>query len=298
MSFKLIDGKQIAADIRAELRREVDALKLQGITPGLATLLVGDNAASEIYVRNKHKACQDAGMISFNHVMPKESTQSDVLKKVEEFNEDPKVHGILVQLPMPPQVDPDEVLKLMRPEKDADGFHPFNLGRLFAAKDFKEITGSKRPLPVPCTPLGVMEMLERCGVQLAGKNAVVVGRSMIVGKPMAALLLSKHATVTIVHSQTRNLPEICAQADVLVAAIGKPKFITANMVKSGAVVMDVGINRLPDGKICGDVDFEAVKEKTSWITPVPGGVGPMTIAMLLKNTLLLAKGAAHVPAGR
>ncbi len=290
MSFQLIDGKQMAADIRAELRREVDELKKTGIAPGLATLLVGDNAASEIYVRNKHKACQDAGIMSFNHVMPKESTQKDVVKKVEELNNDPKVHGILVQLPMPPHIDPDEILGVMRPEKDADGFHPYNLGRLFAAKDFKEIAGAKRPLPVPCTPLGVMVMLERCGISLAGKNAVVAGRSMIVGKPMAALLLSKHATVTIVHSQTKNFPEMCRQADVLVAAIGRPKMITADMVKDGAVVMDVGINRLPDGKICGDVDFDAVKERVSWITPVPGGVGPMTIAMLLKNTLLLAKG--------
>lgn len=292
MSFQIIDGKGIADQIRGEIRAEVEALKKTGLAPGLATLLVGENPASQIYVRNKHKACEEAGIASFNHVMSKDATQADVLKKVAELNSDPKVHGILVQLPLPPQVDPDAVLSLMRPEKDADGFHPYNLGRLFAAKDFKEISESKKPLPVPCTPLGCMVLLDRCGILLAGKNAVVIGRSMIVGKPMAALLLSKHATVTIVHSQTKNLVEWCRNADVLVAAIGKPRMVTRDMVKKDAVVIDVGINRLPDGKICGDVDFEGAKDQTSWITPVPKGVGPMTIVMLLKNTVLLAK-AAH-----
>ncbi len=291
MSFNLIDGKKISADIREGLAKEVQELKKNGIAPGLATLLVGDNPASEIYVRNKHKACQDAGIVSFNHVMLKGSSQTDVLRKVDEFNNDPKVHAILVQLPMPPQINPDAVLSLMSPEKDADGFHPYNLGRLLAVKDFEEIENSKIPLPVPCTPLGIMAMFEKCGISLAGKNAVVVGRSIIVGKPMAALLLSKNATVTIVHSQTKNLVEHCRRADILVAAIGKAKMITANMVQNGSTVIDVGINRDAGGKMCGDVDFDGVKDQTSWITPVPGGVGPMTITMLLKNTVLLAKGS-------
>jgi methylenetetrahydrofolate dehydrogenase (NADP+)/methenyltetrahydrofolate cyclohydrolase len=286
---KIIDGKSIAAEIREEVKKEVLNLKAGGIVPGLATLLVGENPASQIYLRGKHKACAEAGIASFNHVMPKDSDTSSVLKKVNELNSDPGVHGILVQLPLPPQVNTDQVLAALDPGKDADGFHFQNLGRLVAAKDMREITAGKNPIPIPCTPQGVIALIERTGVPIRGKNALVAGRSMIVGKPTAILLLANHATVTLAHSQTKNLVEYCLRADILIAAIGKPGMITSDMVKKGAVVIDVGINRNPDGTISGDVDFESTKAKAGWITPVPGGVGPMTIAMLLKNTVLLAR---------
>ncbi len=294
MSAKIIDGKQIAAQIRQELAAEVSELKTKGISPGLATLLVGEDSASQVYVRSKHKACQDTGIVSFNHTLPQNTDTAQVLAKVHALNDDPAVHGILVQLPLPPQVDSKAVLTAIRPSKDVDGFHPQNLGALFSAKDISELENGPDPVPVPCTPRGVIALIKSTGLSMSGKNAVVLGRSVIVGKPAAVLLLAHHATVTIVHSRTQNLVEYCSKADILVAAIGKAKMVKADMVHEGAVVIDVGINRLPDGKLCGDVDFDSVKEKAGWITPVPGGVGPMTIVMLLKNTVQLARSSAGI----
>ncbi|OGR82874.1 MAG: bifunctional methylenetetrahydrofolate dehydrogenase/methenyltetrahydrofolate cyclohydrolase [Elusimicrobia bacterium RIFCSPLOWO2_01_FULL_64_13] len=291
MTANILDGKAIAKEIREEAKIEADDLKSRGVHPGLATLLVGEDPASQIYVRNKHKACAEAGIDSWNHVLPKESSTQDVAKKVRELNADPKVHAILVQLPLPPQVDAETVLTLMDPAKDADGFHIMNLGRLLAAKDISELTGGKHPLPLPCTPHGVIKLIEKTGTSLKGRNALVIGRSLIVGKPAALLLMAHHATVTIAHSRTQDLKAACLRADILVAATGKARMITGGMIQPGAVVIDVGINRLPDGSLCGDVDFEAAKSVAGWITPVPGGVGPMTIAMLLKNTIALARGA-------
>lgn len=288
MTAKIIDGKAIAAQIKLEIKKEVEKLKTVNKVPGLATLIVGDNQASQIYVRNKHRACEEVGMVSFNHTLPKEADSKTVLKKIEELNTDPRVHGILVQLPLPSQIDPHEILSAVDPNKDVDGFHPYNLGRLLAAKNMEELNGYKKALPLPCTPYGVLVLLEKIGAQISGKNAVVVGRSMIVGKPVAALLLANNATVTIAHSQTQNLVEYCRQADILIAAIGQPRMIRSDMVKKDAIVIDVGINRESDGTLCGDVDFDSVKNIASWITPVPGGVGPMTIVMLLRNTLRLA----------
>lgn len=285
----IIDGKKIAASIKELLKQEVQTLKGKGCFPGLATLLVGSNAASQIYVRNKHRACEDVGIASFDHHLPENASQEEVLKKVEELNQDPKIHAILVQLPLPSHLDSHKVLETIDPYKDADGFHPYNLGRLLAAKDKSELKRSGSIIPLPCTPHGIMVLLESTDTPIAGKNAVVVGRSVIVGKPVAALLLASHATVTVAHSQTKNLAECCSQADILVAAIGRSKMVNASMVKPGAIVIDVGINRDSEGKIWGDVDFENIKEKAGWITPVPGGVGPMTIVMLLKNTVDLAR---------
>ena len=287
MSAKIIDGKAIAAEVKAEIKAEVETLKKSGTVPGLATLLVGEDPASQIYIKNKHKACAEAGIASFNITLPKETDTKTVLKKLEELNRAREVHGILVQLPLPPQVNADQVLNSIDPGKDADGFLPANLGRMLSAKDFGEIT--KLGIPIPCTPLGCLILIQKTGVPLAGKNAVVVGRSMIVGKPVALLLLASHCTVTVAHSRTKDLPQVCRGADILVAAIGKAKMIEGSWIKEGAVVIDVGINRTADGKICGDVDFESAAQRAGWITPVPGGVGPMTIAMLLKNTLALAK---------
>lgn len=298
MSAKIIDGKAIAAEMRAELQREVQALSAAGVVPGLATLLVGADPASQIYVKSKHRACQEAGIASFNHTLPKDAGQKTVMEKVAELNRDPKVHAILVQLPLPPQIDSHAVLTSIDPRKDADGFHPVNLGTLFAAKDYGELMEPGRAVPLPCTPHGVLVLLEKSGVPIAGKNAVVVGRSMIVGKPMAALLLSRHATVTIAHSKTKDLEQVCRGADILVAAVGKPRMIQGDMVKEGAAVIDVGINRNADKSLCGDVDFESAKEKAGWITPVPGGVGPMTIVMLLKNTVRLAWAGARLEAAQ
>ncbi|OGR85943.1 MAG: bifunctional 5,10-methylene-tetrahydrofolate dehydrogenase/5,10-methylene-tetrahydrofolate cyclohydrolase [Elusimicrobia bacterium RIFCSPLOWO2_01_FULL_60_11] len=286
-SAQIIDGKLAAAEVRAGIKAEVEKLKAAGVTPGLATLLVGEDPASKIYVASKHKACQEAGMASFNHTLPKDASTETVLKKVHELNADPKVHGMLIQLPLPPQVDSEKVLEAVSPGKDADGFHPTNLGRLFSCKDMKEIYA--RNIPIPCTPLGCLVLIEKSGIRPAGKTAVVVGRSLIVGKPVAALLLASHATVTLAHSRTEDLASVCRTADILVAAVGKAKMIEGSWIKEGAVVIDVGINRSPEGKLFGDVDFEAAKERAGWITPVPGGVGPMTIAMLLKNTLALSK---------
>ncbi|NKE70368.1 bifunctional methylenetetrahydrofolate dehydrogenase/methenyltetrahydrofolate cyclohydrolase FolD [Candidatus Manganitrophus noduliformans] len=278
MPAKRIDGKAIAQEVRARVKTEVEKLGPSD-RPGLAAVLVGENPASKIYVRNKRKACEEVGIYSEEHHLPEETTEAEVLSLVERLNQDPKIHGILVQLPLPKQINERKVLDTVIPEKDVDGFHYINVGKLVAnEKGF-----------VPCTPLGIIELLLASKVEIAGAHAVVVGRSNIVGKPAALLLLHHHATVTICHSKTKNLPEVCRQADILIAAIGKPQFVKKEMVKEGAVVIDVGINRLPDGRIVGDVDFDPVQERAGAITPVPGGVGPMTIAMLLLNTLQSAK---------
>ena len=273
--MKLIDGKAIAAEIRAELKARTQAFEEKyGKKIGLAVVLIGNDPASQVYVRNKVKACEEAGIRSFRHDLPEETTQKQAEELVSALAEDEHVHGILIQLPLPRGLDEKRLLSLIPPSKDVDGFLAENIGRL----------ALKEEGTVACTPLGVMEMLARSNIPVAGKRAVVVGRSNIVGRPMALLLLNADATVTVCHSKTKDLLEECRRADILVAAIGKPKFITADMVKEGAVVIDVGMDRDENGKLCGDVDFENVKEKASAITPVPGGVGPMTIAMLLKNT--------------
>ena len=245
-------------------------------------VLVGDDPASAVYVRNKKKACDTAGLYVNDHALPATTRQEELLKLIDQLNNDPKIHGILVQLPLPNQIDSQRVLNAVSPDKDADGFHPYNIGRLMAGD----------PVFVPCTPKGVMRMIESAGQSIKGKRAVVLGRSNIVGKPVAMLLMHQHATVTICHSRTIDLPGMCKEADILVAAIGKAQFVTSDMVKPGAVVIDVGINRLGDGRLVGDVDFEPVKEVAGWLSPVPGGVGPMTIAMLLANTLEGAKRVA------
>ena len=279
MSAIRIDGKQISQQIRSEIAERVAVLKQRGVTPGLAVILVGEDPASQVYVRNKERACIQAGMASRVICLPEDTPQESLMALIDEINRDEKMHGLLVQLPLPAHLDEAQVLKAIDPKKDVDGFHAINAGAL--------MNGEKAP--VACTPQGCIELLKRSGVELCGANAVVVGRSNIVGKPMAMLLLRENCTVTICHSKTRNLKEFTQKADVLVAAIGRPKFITADMVKPGAAVIDVGINRLADGKLCGDVDYEQVEPIAGWITPVPGGVGPMTIAMLLKNTLEAAE---------
>ena len=274
MTAKILDGKKMSAEIRAAIKEKVVLLKEKGIGPGLAVILVGDNPASKVYVGQKEKGCLEAGFASFLHRLPETTSQEELLALIDKLNADKTVHGILVQLPLPRQIDPDTVLSAIRPEKDVDGFHPVNIGRLVAGL----------PASEPCTPKGILRLLKSTGIPLAGKEAVVIGRSNIVGKPVALMLLAESATVTICHSKTADLAEHARRADILVAAIGKPRFVTADMVKEGAVVIDVGINRLEEGLV-GDVDYEPVAEKASWITPVPGGVGPMTIAMLLENTL-------------
>lgn len=277
---ELIDGKKVSQHIREDVTTEVETLRNKsGITPGLAAVLVGDNPASEIYVRNKRKACEQVGIYSEEHRLSKETTQSELLSLIDTLNQDENIHGILVQLPLPEQIDSTTILRSVSPLKDVDGFHPENVGLL--------VEGN--PRFVSCTPNGIMKMLDFYNIEIKGKEAVVVGRSNIVGKPTAVLLLHRHATVTICHSRTIRLDEVTRRADILVAAIGRPHFITGDMVKEGAVVIDVGINRNKEGKLIGDVDFEKVKEKASYITPVPGGGGPMTIAMLLWNTVESAK---------
>ena len=280
MSAQLLDGKIIAAELEAQLKLRVDAMKEKGFTPGLTVILVGEDPASQTYVSNKEKACERLGIASQTLRMPADTTQEALEAAIMAANADPAVHGILVQLPLPKHLDGDRALSLILPEKDVDGFHDVNAGRLSRGLD----------CVVACTPKGALHMLKQAGIPIAGKEAVVVGRSNIVGKPMALLLLQENATVTVCHSRTANLAEHTRRADILVAAIGKPRFITADMVKEGAVVVDVGINRV-DGKLCGDVDFEPVAEKASWITPVPGGVGKMTIAMLMSNTVDAAEKA-------
>ncbi|MGH2980885.1 MAG: bifunctional methylenetetrahydrofolate dehydrogenase/methenyltetrahydrofolate cyclohydrolase FolD [Solirubrobacterales bacterium] len=279
MSARVIDGKAVAAEVRARVRSEVAeyAQAHGGRTPGLATVLVGEDPASEIYVRNKHKACEEAGMRSLHHGLDAETGQQELLELIARLNEDPEVDAILVQLPVPDQIDPDAVIKAIDPGKDVDGLTPTNAGLL----------ASGAPALVPCTPAGAMELLRHEGVELEGAEAVVVGRSNLVGRPLASLLLGANATVTTCHSRTRDLAATCARADVLVAAVGSPRLIGADAVKEGATVIDVGMNRTDDG-LTGDVDFDAVKEVAGAITPVPGGVGPMTIAMLLVNTLAAA----------
>lgn len=285
MSARIIDGKLLAQQVRERLAKEsAELLAKTGIRPGLATILVGDDPASHLYVKNKQKASEAAGIHIDDHKLPATTTQADLLALIEKTNADAKIHGILVQLPLPKHIDSKAILDAVSPHKDADGFHPYNFGRLVEG----------HPVFEACTPKGVIKMIESTGVSIEGKRAVVVGRSNIVGKPLALMLLQRHATVTICHSKTRDLPAVCREAELLLVAIGKPKFVTADMVRDGAVVIDVGTNRLPDGKLVGDVDFGPVSEKASWISPVPGGVGPMTIAMLLDNTVESAKKIAGV----
>ncbi len=276
---QIIDGKAISAKVKAQVREEAALLKKQGIEVGLAVVIVGNNSASRVYVNNKKKACEEVGFTSYEYALSEETTQQELLELVEKLNKDDKVNGILVQLPLPNQINENAVINAILPEKDVDAFHPENVGHIMIG-DFNFL---------PCTPAGVMELIAETGVDVCGKNCVVIGRSNIVGKPMAMLLLHKNGTVTICHSRTKNLAEICSKADILVAAVGKAKFVTPDMIKEGAVVIDVGMNRNEDGKLCGDVDYAACFDKAGYITPVPGGVGPMTIAMLMKNTLTAAK---------
>jgi methylenetetrahydrofolate dehydrogenase (NADP+)/methenyltetrahydrofolate cyclohydrolase len=278
MAARILDGKSLAATIRAGLKHSVAALVQRGVRPGLAVILAGDDAASRVYVRNKTLAAGEIGVHCALHEFPREVAEGRLLEKIHALNADPGIHAILVQLPLPPQIDAARVLEAISPQKDVDGFHEANLGALTAG----------RPGVVPCTPAGVMRLLSEHGISPAGRHAVVIGRSNIVGKPLALLLLQKDATVTLCHSKTTNLAEVARQADILVAAIGRAKLVGPGMVKPGACVIDVGVNRLPDGKLAGDVDFEAVKPLAGWITPVPGGVGPMTIAMLLENCVRAA----------
>ncbi|MCA9462189.1 MAG: bifunctional methylenetetrahydrofolate dehydrogenase/methenyltetrahydrofolate cyclohydrolase FolD [Nitrospira sp.] len=280
MSALIIDGKALALTLREAIAQGVQELvKTAGIKPGLAAVLVGDDPASAVYVRNKKLACEKAGIFPQEHRLPASTTQESLVTLIHQLNGDERIHGILVQLPLPSHIDTKIILQAVSPDKDADGFHPVNVGHL--------VEGD--PIFVPCTPKGVMHMIDSTGEPIAGKRAVVIGRSNIVGKPVAMLLLHRHATVTICHSRTQDLPGVVREADIVVAAIGKPHFVTKDMVKPGAMVIDVGINRLPDGQLVGDVDFDRVKEQAGWITPVPGGVGPMTIAMLLQNTLESAR---------
>lgn len=278
MAAQLLNGKTMSNELREKLALRVENLKARGVTPGLAVILVGEDPASQIYVKNKGLGCAQVGMHSVTIRMPETTTQQELETQIDQLNGDASIHGILVQLPLPAGLDEAAALARIAPEKDVDGFHVVNAGKLF--------TGQKGV--VACTPKGAMEMIRRTGIDLSGKEAVVVGRSNIVGKPMAMLLLQQNATVTMCHSRTQHLAEHTRRADVLVAAVGKPRFITADMVKPGAIVIDVGINRV-DGKVVGDVDFDAVKEVASWITPVPGGVGRMTITMLLENTIEAAE---------
>ncbi|MBP3939342.1 MAG: bifunctional methylenetetrahydrofolate dehydrogenase/methenyltetrahydrofolate cyclohydrolase FolD [Clostridia bacterium] len=277
--YKIISGKEVSEAVKLRVADEVKQLKANSIEPCLAVILVGDDPASRVYVNNKKKACEFCGIRSLEYVLPAETTQDELVALVEKLNEDKTVNGILCQLPLPKHLDEKTILNLIRPEKDVDAFHPENVGHIMIG-DFNFL---------PCTPAGIMEMLRYEKIDLDGKNCVVIGRSNIVGKPMAMLMLKENATVTICHSRTKNLKEIVAGADVIVAAVGRPNFVTADMVKEGAVIIDVGINRMDDGKLCGDVDFDACKEKASYITPVPGGVGPMTIATLMQNTITATK---------
>ena len=281
MAAKILDGKTLSAQIKEEVSSRVAALKEKGVIPGLAVILVGNDPASEIYVRNKEKGCEETGIMSRTIRMNAETTQEALEAEIRKLNEDSRIHGILVQLPLPAHLDEKAALAAILPEKDVDGFHLINAGHL--------MTGTEGV--IPCTPKGALYMIRSAGIDLNGKEAVVIGRSNIVGKPMAALLLRENCTVTICHSRTKNLAEHTRRADILVAAVGKARFVTADMVKPGAAVIDVGINRI-DGKVCGDVDFEKVREIAGWITPVPGGVGKMTIAMLLSNT---ADAAERIP---
>ncbi|MBQ1985107.1 MAG: bifunctional methylenetetrahydrofolate dehydrogenase/methenyltetrahydrofolate cyclohydrolase FolD [Clostridia bacterium] len=274
-----IDGKAIAAKVKAEAAKEVEALKEKGIEPGMAVVLVGEDPASKIYVNNKKKACAEVGIYSEEYLLSSETTQEELLSLVEKLNADPKIHGILVQSPLPKHLNEKLITEHIDPNKDVDAFHAYNVGKIMIG-DFSFL---------PCTPAGVIELIHSTGVSIEGKNCVVIGRSNIVGKPMAMLLLHNNGTVTVCHSRTKGLADICREADILVAAVGRAKLVTADMVKPGAVVIDVGMNRDENGKLCGDVDYAAVEPIASYITPVPGGVGPMTIAMLMKNAVNAAK---------
>lgn len=277
--MNIIDGKAVSKKVKEDVKAECEQLKAKGITPGLAVIIVGDDPASQVYVHNKEVACEACGFYSVKYALPAETTQDELNALIDKLNKDDKINGILCQLPLPSHLDDKEVINRIDPLKDVDAFHPVNVGAIMIG-DYNYL---------PCTPAGVMELIHSTGVDVSGKKAVVMGRSNIVGKPMAMLLLHENATVEITHSRTQNLADITKEADILVAAIGKAKFVKADMVKDGAVVIDVGMNRDENGKLCGDVDFEDVKDKCSFITPVPGGVGPMTIAMLMKNTLTAAK---------
>ncbi|MGN0593694.1 MAG: bifunctional methylenetetrahydrofolate dehydrogenase/methenyltetrahydrofolate cyclohydrolase FolD [Hominimerdicola sp.] len=280
---KIIDGKQVSAQVKERIRNEVETLKANGVEIGLAVVIVGDDPASKVYVRNKKKACEECGIKSFEYALPAETTEEELLELVNTLNNDDKVDGILVQLPLPKHLDDKVIIDNIRPDKDVDAFHPVNVGKIMIG-DYSFL---------PCTPAGVMELIDSTGVEVTGKECVVIGRSNIVGKPQAMLLLHKSGTVTICHSKTKNLKEVCSRADILVAAVGRAKMITADYIKEGAVVIDVGMNRDENGKLCGDVDFEDCKDKAGYITPVPGGVGPMTIAMLMQNTLTAGKNHHH-----
>ena len=276
----IIDGKKTSADIKAEIAKQTEIFKAEsGVTPGLAVIIVGNDPASEVYVRNKCRACEAVGFYSEKYELPENTDENELIELVERLNNDKNIHGILVQLPLPKHIDVEKVLLTISPSKDVDAFHPYNTGKIMQGKyDF-----------LPCTPAGVMELLKRYNVEIKGKNCTVIGRSDIVGKPMAMLLLQADGTVTICHSRTKDLAAVCKNADILVSAVGRADFVTADMVKEGAVVIDVGINRRADGSLCGDVKYDEVVEKASAITPVPGGVGPMTIAMLMRNTLTAAQ---------
>lgn len=275
----LIDGKAVSLQVKQQVKQECDKLKTKGVTPGLAVIIVGDDPASQVYVRNKERACEECGFYSVKYALDADTTQDELNALIDKLNKDEKINGILCQLPLPKHLDDKEVINRIDPIKDVDAFHPVNVGAIMIG-DYNFL---------PCTPAGVMELIRSTGVDVTGKKAVVIGRSNIVGKPMAMLLLHENATVEITHSKTLDLKSITKEADILVAAIGRAKFVTADMVKQGAVVIDVGMNRDENGKLCGDVDFENVKDKCSFITPVPGGVGPMTISMLMRNTLTAAK---------
>ena len=277
--YKLIDGKEVSNHVKTKVREEVDALKEKGIEPALAVIIIGNDPASRVYVNNKKKACEFTGMRSVEYAMPEETTEEELLEVIDKLNADDSINGILCQLPVPKHISDKAVIERISPKKDVDVFSAENVGKMWQG-DYDMAS---------CTPMGVIELLDYYNIDVCGKNCVIIGRSNIVGKPMASLLLERSATVTICHSRTQNLSEITSKADVIVAAVGRAKFVTADMVKEGAVVVDVGINRGEDGKLCGDVDFENVKDKCEFITPVPGGCGPMTIAVLMKNTLLACK---------
>lgn len=277
--YKLIDGKEVSNHVKTKVREEVDALKKKGIEPALAVIIVGNDPASRVYVNNKKKACEFTGMRSVEYAMPEETTEEELLSVIDKLNADDSINGILCQLPVPGHISEKAVIERISAKKDVDVFSAENVGKMWQG-DYDMAS---------CTPMGVIELLDYYGIDVCGKNCVIIGRSNIVGKPMASLLLERSATVTICHSRTKNLSEITSKADLIVAAVGRAKFVTADMVKEGAIVVDVGINRGEDGKLCGDVDFENVKDKCEFITPVPGGCGPMTIAVLMKNTLLACK---------
>ena len=279
MSAKIIDGKLISTQIKDEVKAEVSELKAKGVEPCLAVILVGENPASQVYVRNKKRACEYTGIKSLSYELDEKTTEEELLSLIDKLNNDKNCNGILVQLPLPKHIDEEKVLLAIKPEKDVDGFHPYNVGLL-------SIGNAKLKA---CTPAGCIELIKRSGVDIKGKECVVVGRSNIVGKPVSMLLLAENGTVTVCHSKTKDLKATCLNADIIVAAVGKPNFIKGDMVKEGAVVIDVGINRLENGKLCGDVDYNECAEKASFITPVPGGVGPMTIAMLMKNCLIACR---------